>query len=38
VYIVVAAIYLALSLLYRLAFKAVGLMVFVRRRRLGTAL
>jgi polar amino acid transport system permease protein len=38
VYIVVAAIYLALSLLYRLAFKAVGLMLFERRRRLGTAL
>ncbi len=38
VYIVVAAIYLALSLLYRLALKAVGLMLFERRRRLGTAL
>ena len=38
VYIVVAAIYLALSLLYRLVFKAVGLMLFERRRRLGTAL
>ena len=38
VYIVVAAIYLVLSLLYRLAFKAVGLMLFERRRRLGTAL
>ena len=38
VYIVVAAIYLALSLLYRLAFNAVGLMLFERRRRLGTAL
>ena len=38
VYIIVAAIYFALSLLYRLAFKAVGLMIFERRRRLGTAL
>jgi polar amino acid transport system permease protein len=38
VYIIVAAIYLALSLLYRLAFKAVGLVIFARRRRLGTAL
>ena len=38
VYIVVAAIYLALSLLYRLAFKAIGLIIFERRRRLGTAL
>jgi polar amino acid transport system permease protein len=38
VYIVVAAIYLALSLLYRLAFKAVGFVIFDRRRRLGTAL
>jgi polar amino acid transport system permease protein len=38
VYIVVAVIYLALSLLYRLAFKAVGLVIFARRRRLGTAL
>jgi polar amino acid transport system permease protein len=38
VYIIVAAIYLALSLLYRLAFKVIGLAVFARRRRLGTAL
>ena len=38
VYIIVAAIYLALSLLYRLAFKAIGLFIFARRRRLGTAL
>jgi len=38
VYIIVAVIYLALSLLYRLAFKAIGLAIFVRRRRLGTAL
>src|SRR3954451_4246565 len=38
VYNVVAAIYLALSLLYRLAFKVIGLMIFARRRRLGTAL
>ena len=28
VYIIVAAIYLALSLLYRLAFKAIGLIIF----------
>src|SRR5580692_6897548 len=35
VYIVVASIYLALSLLYRLAFKAIGLVLFTRRRRLG---
>jgi polar amino acid transport system permease protein len=38
VYIIVAVIYLALSLLYRLAFKAIGLIIFARRRRLGTAL
>src|SRR6185437_2144171 len=38
VYIVVAVVYLALSLLYRLAFKAIGLIIFERRRRLGTAL
>ena len=38
VYIIVAVIYLVLSLLYRLAFKAIGLMIFARRRRLGTAL
>jgi polar amino acid transport system permease protein len=38
VYIVVALIYLALSLLYRLAFKVIGLIIFERRRRLGTAL
>ena len=38
VYIIVAVIYLALSLLYRLAFKAIGLIIFERRRRLGTAL
>jgi polar amino acid transport system permease protein len=38
VYIIVAVIYLALSLLYRLAFKAIGLIIFARRRRLGIAL
>ena len=38
VYIIVAVIYLVLSLLYRLAFKAIGLIIFARRRRLGTAL
>jgi polar amino acid transport system permease protein len=38
VYIIVAVIYLALSLLYRLAFNAIGLIIFERRRRLGTAL
>ena len=38
VYIIVAVVYLALSLLYRLAFKAIGLIIFERRRRLGTAL
>ena len=38
VYIIVAVIYLALSILYRLAFKAIGLIIFARRRRLGTAL
>jgi len=38
VYIVVAIVYLALSALYRLAFWAIGLVLFERRRRLGTAL
>ena len=38
VYIVVALVYLALSLLYRAGFWAIGLALFVRRRRLGTPL
>ena len=38
VYIVVAVVYLALSALYRLAFWAIGLVLFERKRRLGTAL
>ena len=38
VYMIVAVIYLLLSLLYRLAFKVIGLIVFARRRQLGTAL
>ena len=37
VYIIVAVVYLALSALYRLAFWAIGLVLFERRRRLGTA-
>ena len=38
VYIVIAVIYLALSTLFRAAFWAIGQVVFVRRRRLGTHL
>ncbi len=38
VYIVVAAVYLALSVLYRFGFWAVGLVLFARKRKLGTAL
>jgi polar amino acid transport system permease protein len=38
VYLVVAVIYVALSLLYRLGFWLIGQVLFVRRRRLGTAL
>jgi polar amino acid transport system permease protein len=38
VYIIVAVVYLALSALYRLAFWAIGLLLFERKRRLGTAL
>jgi len=38
VYIIVALVYLALSFLFRGAFWAVGQIVFVRRRRLGTPL
>ncbi|WIM09838.1 amino acid ABC transporter permease [Enhydrobacter sp.] len=38
VYIIVALVYLALSALYRLAFWLIGLALFARKRRLGTAL
>ena len=38
VYIVVALVYLALSALYRLAFWLIGLALFARKRKLGTAL
>jgi polar amino acid transport system permease protein len=38
VYVVVAAVYLVLSFLYRLGFWGLGLVLFTRRRRLGTAL
>ena len=38
VYIIVAVLYLALSFLFRAAFWAIGQLVFVRRRRLGTPL
>ena len=38
VYIIVAVVYLALSVLYRLGFWAIGLVLFARKRRLGTAL
>jgi polar amino acid transport system permease protein len=38
VYIIVAVVYLALSALYRLGFWAIGLVLFERKRRLGTAL
>ena len=38
VYMIVAVIYLALSFLFRGAFWAIGQLVFVRRRRLGTPL
>jgi len=38
VYIIVALMYLALSFLFRAAFWAIGQLVFVRRRRLGTPL
>lgn len=38
VYLIVAVIYLILSLLFRIAFWGVGQLVFVRRRRLGTPL
>lgn len=38
VYVIVAAVYLALSALYRFGFWAIGLILFERKRRLGTAL
>jgi polar amino acid transport system permease protein len=38
VYILVALVYLALSGIYRLAFWAIGLGLFTRKRKLGTAL
>jgi polar amino acid transport system permease protein len=38
VYIVVALVYLALSALYSLAFWLIGLVLFSRKRKLGTAL
>jgi polar amino acid transport system permease protein len=38
VYIVVAVVYLGLSVLYRFGFWAIGLVLFARKRRLGTAL
>ena len=37
VYVVVAVVYLALSVLYRFAFWLIGRVLFVRRRRLGAA-
>jgi polar amino acid transport system permease protein len=38
VYIIVAAVYLGLSALYRLGFWLIGLGLFTRKRKLGTAL
>ena len=38
VYIVVALVYLVLSFLYRFGFWLIGLVLFARKRRLGTAL
>jgi polar amino acid transport system permease protein len=38
VYIVVALVYLALSFLYRFGFWLIGLVLFERKRKLGTAL
>lgn len=38
IYIVVAAIYLLLSVLFRIAFWAIGQVAFTRRRKLGTVL
>jgi polar amino acid transport system permease protein len=38
VYIIVAVVYLALSFFYRLGFWLIGLVLFARKRKLGTAL
>ena len=38
VYLIVAVVYLALSFLYRFAFWVIGALLFVRRRKLGTAI
>ena len=38
VYIIVAVVYLALSVLYRFGFWLIGLVLFARKRKLGTAL
>ncbi|OJU45530.1 MAG: hypothetical protein BGN99_29255 [Alphaproteobacteria bacterium 65-37] len=38
VYVIVAVVYLALSALYRFALWLIGLVLFERRRRLGTPL
>ncbi len=38
VYIVIAVIYIALSFMFRAVFWCIGQLVFVRRRRLGTAI
>lgn len=38
VYLIVAAVYIALSFLYRFALWGIGSLLFVRRRKLGTAL
>jgi polar amino acid transport system permease protein len=38
VYLVVAVVYLALSFLYRFGFWLIGRLLFVRRRKLGTAI
>ena len=38
IYMIVAVVYLLLSVLYRLGFWAIGRLLFERRRRLGTPL
>jgi polar amino acid transport system permease protein len=38
VYLIVAVVYLALSFLYRFGFWLIGSFLFVRRRKLGTAI
>jgi polar amino acid transport system permease protein len=38
VYIIVAVVYLALSVLYRFGFWLIGLVLFTRKRKLRTAL